>query len=425
MLRWLAQNIGNILLSIILAAVVWVIAVNEANPYTEDVFASIPIVIVNQPPDTIVYAVSATAVDVSLRMPQTVRAGLSASAISVTLDLSAVQPPPTAGQDRLGEVVLPVGVHVPDQPTVRVLNVEPAEVRFTLEPIGAAPAPVEITLVGDPPAGYEIVRTTTQPMTVTASGPASWVSQVTRAASEVGVQSVSEPVSRTVTLRALDANGQVVPNVELDPERALVTVQVRQLAGFRSDLAVKIELTGTIASGYRLAEVRVTPPNVTLIGSPSALEALPGFVETEPIDISGARADIEQEARLKLSPDVALYSGQVVRVLVKIEPIVGSLTIPSTPITIGLQTGLSARVSPESVQVILVGALPVLDTIDLERDVRVILDLSGLGVGTHLITPTVETPEGVTAQSILPATVQVTIERASRVAPTVTPTRRP
>jgi YbbR domain-containing protein len=132
---------------------------------------------------------------------------------------------------------------------------------------------------------------------------------------------------------------------------------------------------------------------------------------------------------LNLPTGVALLGQQSVRVTVKIEPIVGSLTVPSRPITVGLQAGLEARVSPETVEVILVGALPVLDSIDLERDVRVILDLSNLDIGTHQLTPKVETPEGVVAQSILPATVQVTIERAPRVTPAPsplpTPTRRP
>jgi YbbR domain-containing protein len=71
----------------------------------------------------------------------------------------------------------------------------------------------------------------------------------------------------------------------------------------------------------------------------------------------------------------------------------------------------------------------VLETIDLGRDVRVILDLSDLGIGTHQIEPRVETPEGIVARSVLPATVQVIIERAPRGTPTPTasptPTRRP
>ena len=421
MLRWLTRHIGNILLSIVLALVVWVVAVNEANPNREDTFRAIPLVFVNQPPDTIVYDLSATVVDVRLRAPESAWTSLSARVISATIDL---------GRGAPGEDLHTVDINVPDPVgrTVRVVRVEPAAISLKLEPAGSARVPVALNLIGEPPVGYKVGRLITEPSTVTVAGPASWVSQVDSASGEFSVQNARAAVSETIALTPVGANGQVVPNVRLEPDRALTTVSIEQLAGFR-DVAVKIELTGTIASGYRLVDVNVAPLTVTVFGSPAELESLQGFVETEPIDIGGARASIEKDALLTLPAGVALLGQQSVRVSVKIEPIVGSLTVPSRPITVGLQAGLAARVSPESVEVILVGALPVLDAIDLEKDVRVIIDLSGLGIGTHQLAPKVETPEGIVAQSILPATVQVTIERAPRGTPvpgiTPTPTRKP
>ncbi|HJW83636.1 MAG TPA: CdaR family protein, partial [Anaerolineae bacterium] len=371
--------------------------------------------------DTIVYDLSATTADVRLRAPESAWTSLGARVISATIDLGAQAP---------GEALHPIHVSVPDPIArlVRVVRVEPAAISVKLEPIGSAGVPVGVNLIGEPPVGYKVGRLVTQPPTVTVAGPASWVSQVDSASGEFSVQNARAPVSETIALKPVGANGQAVPNVRLEPDRALTTVSIEQLAGFR-DVAVKIELTGTIASGYRMVDVNVAPLTVTVFGSPAELESLQGFVETEPIDIGGARASIEKDALLNLPAGVALLGQQSVRVSVKIEPIVGSLTVPSRPITVGLQTGLAARVSPESVEVILVGALPVLDAIDLEKDVRVIIDLSGLGIGTHQLAPKVETPEGIVAQSILPATVQVTIERAPRGAPapgtTPTPTRKP
>lgn len=417
MLRWLARNIGNIILSIVLALVVWVVAVNEANPSREDTFRAIPVAFINQPPDTIVYNFSTTTADVRLRAPTTAWSALNARVISATVDLSGHAP---------GEELFPITINLPESigRTVRVVKVEPPAINARLEALGAASVPVKVNLIGDPPVGYRVESVTTHPATMTVTGPASWVRQVAAAGGELSVQSASAPLSQTVTLRPVDANGQLVPNVKLEPDRALLNVSIEQLAGF-GNLAVKVELTGTIASGYRLIEVNVTPPNVTVIGAPSALAALPGFVQTEHIDISGAQADIEKNALLVLPPDVALFGQQSVRVTVKIAPIEGSLTVPIRPIAIGLQNGLAARIAPESVDVILVGALPVLDSIELDKDVRVILDLSDLGIGTHQVTPRIETPDGITAQSMLPSTLQVTIERAPRGTPTPTPAPTP
>jgi len=426
MLRWLARNLWNILLSVVLAVVVWVIAVNEANPNREGAFPRVPIAFVNQPPDTIVYDVSSSTVDVTISAPEETWADLSDNVVTATVDLS--QP----------RELYPVQPGVPDaiQRLVRIVRVEPASISAKVEPRQSVSLPVEVNLVGEPARTHKIGHVAMQPPTATVTGPESWVSQVAKVTTEFSVQGLSQPISQTMALRAFDANGQVVPNVQVVPDRARLAVDFEQQAGFRN-LSVKVEMTGTQASGYRLAGVDVFPPTVTLIGSPGALEALPAFAATEPIDISGARADIEKDVPLTLPPDVALFDRQSVRVVVKVEPIVGSLTIPSQPVVIGLGPGLAARISPETVDVILEGALPVLETIDpslgsgqaLGQDVRVILDLSDLGIGTHQIEPRVETPEGVVARSVLPATVQVIVERAPRGTPTPaaspTPTRRP
>ena len=87
-----------------------------------------------------------------------------------------------------------------------------------------------------------------------------------------------------------------------------------------------------------------------------------------------------------------------------------------TPELQGLRPGLTATVSLETVEVILSGPLPMLETLEA-GDVRVVLELFDLPHGTHQIEPQVVVPEGLTAQSIIPATVQVEIF----VSPTPTP----
>jgi hypothetical protein len=80
--------------------------------------------------------------------------------------------------------------------------------------------------------------------------------------------------------------------------------------------------------------------------------------------------------------------------------------------------------------VILSGPLPLLEGLE-PNDVRVVLDLFGLLVGSHQIEPQVVVPEGIVAQNILPAALQVEImvplpaTATPTAAPTVTPTARP
>jgi YbbR domain-containing protein len=63
----------------------------------------------------------------------------------------------------------------------------------------------------------------------------------------------------------------------------------------------------------------------------------------------------------------------------------------------------------------------VLESLTL-NDVRVVLDLRDMDVGAHQVTPEVILlPSGLTAQAILPATIEVSITRT----PPPTPTARP
>jgi YbbR domain-containing protein len=70
---------------------------------------------------------------------------------------------------------------------------------------------------------------------------------------------------------------------------------------------------------------------------------------------------------------------------------------------------LNAQVSPATVDVIVSGPLPLLDTLT-RQDVRVTVDLSGLEAGTHQIFAKVEVLiADVVVESILPNTIEVVI----------------
>ena len=61
----------------------------------------------------------------------------------------------------------------------------------------------------------------------------------------------------------------------------------------------------------------------------------------------------------------------------------------------------------------LFGALSVLEDLDQE-DVRIFVNLTDLGVGTHLVTPQEEIlPEGIVVDAIAPDTIQVVISESS------------
>jgi len=99
----------------------------------------------------------------------------------------------------------------------------------------------------------------------------------------------------------------------------------------------------------------------------------------------------------------------------------GNLKIIRLVETIGVLPELEVRVAPDSVDVILFGPLPVLDALT-ETDVRVVIELTGLEVGIHQLTPQVVIlPERIQAEAVSPGTIEVEILEAEQATQTPTP----
>lgn len=85
-------------------------------------------------------------------------------------------------------------------------------------------------------------------------------------------------------------------------------------------MKVRADLAGEPAPGYRVASVEVVPPRVTVTGARREVLRL-GEAVTEPIDVSGAQAPVEREARIVLGAQNAwVEEPSRVRVRVEIRP---------------------------------------------------------------------------------------------------------
>jgi YbbR domain-containing protein len=216
----------------------------------------------------------------------------------------------------------------------------------------------------------------------------------------------------------VDSDGQVVQGVSFSPESLTVYQTISQAVGYR-DVAVKVVLVegSQPAEGYRVSNISVTPLVVTIQAeNPELVNQLPGYVETYPIDISGANDDIEIRVTLNLPEGITLLGDQTVVVQIGIAAYEGSLTVTLPVEADNLVVGLQAAVSPEEVDVILAGPEPILAAL-LEGDVRAYVDLTDLETGSHQVEVQVEIlREELSVESIIPASVEVSIS----VAPTPT-----
>lgn len=410
-LRWLISNLSTMLLAAALAVVVWISAVTAANPNVER-SRSVPLDIVGLDPDMLVVGSVPTQVRVTLEAPTSVMDSMSASenAVQVWVDVSGLEP---------GTHDLEVQVLINDSfRPVRRGSVVPDIVSVSLESLLTRTYPVSIELTGEPTVGYQKGTLRYEPSSVTISGASSLVNQVEEVQASMDISGAIETIERDVALVAVDQNGEPVSGVSITPVEVRVTQPVFLQGGY-NNVIVRVVTTGQPANGYKLSNITVSPLNVVVFSSdPQLVNDLPGYVETEPVDLTDAEDDIDIYVVINLPDEVSVVGDQFVLVRVSIAAIEGSLTV-SIPVTpVGLLPIHTALVSPENVDVILSGPVPILDTLTPD-DIRVVVDVSDLELGTYQLEPLVDVlPDRIEVEAVLPSTVAVEI----LIAPTPTPT---
>jgi YbbR domain-containing protein len=416
MIRWLLENLGLMLLALVMSVVVWVAAQWESNPILEQEFEQpIPVEVRNLSSGTYLRDGWQQEVEVRLRAPESVWDRLSIADVSAVLNLS-----PNLTPLEPGEYDVEVQVSVDAEPAL-LLEIEPRFLRVELEAIRERTVPVTVEIRGEPELGYE-ARDAVYTDTVKVRGPASQVDQVTQAVTSVSIRGLRETWDGLApSLNPVDAEGNRVNGVTLDPEQIQVSVPIRPLPNVK-EMSVTWTQVGQPAEGYHVTNIGIDPPVVRVRGPVFILDDLTGFLTTVPISVEGRTDDVIERVPLELPPGIAMFDPKepAVQVTIEIEPYIDSVAVTSTVAFQGLRPGLVARASPEVVEVILSGPRPRLSTL-LPEDVRVIVDLSDLRLGDEgQLEPIVVPPEGITVGTIIPSVIQVQIEREPP--PTLTPT---
>jgi len=414
-MRSFAKNLRTFLLALALGISVWVSAVSGADPNDVRTYPDpIPLKVVGQDPSLVLTSDIPPTVQVTLRAPRSVWEVLTTQkdSIQATLDLSGLS---------AGEHIQPIQLTISERPYQLILA-NPTDVTVNLESLESQTFPVVLSLSGQPAAGYQAGDATMDLTEVAISGPDSLVGKVARARVLINLDGMRETIDESLPIEIVDAENIPLQGLTINPQSVRVTIPIIQQGGYR-DVAVKVIVQGQQAAGYRIENISVFPPVVTVFAEePSLVNELPGVVETQPLDLQDRNEDISTRLSLNLPENITLVGAQTVQVHVSISPIQTSVTLLNQPINVnGLSEGLAAQVFPQAVDVIISGPVPVLEAIS-SQDITVSVDVNELEIGVYQLTPQVDTlVENVSVESILPGTVEVVIALPSTPTPTAFP----
>ena len=413
-MRWLVRNWHLKLGAVALATILYTGFVYSGT-FTERTFPGVPIRDIGQPTGTFLTPQQLGTVDIRYRATATVAP--TAETFDVTVDLSDYD------LGRSGEPqAMPIVVTSLNH-DVTVLGFNPTTVSVTIDPREERRIPVQVE-IGQAPEGLIIGRPRLSVRNVTAIGPASVLDQVDHARVVVRIDQSGVAISNQFQLEAVDVRGAVIgptQGVSLTPETVTVQIDVTP-AETTKVVAVRPDVTGTPGVGFAIGAVAVDPPTVTLRGTPEALAPITE-VDTQAISIAGLTAEGTFEPELVIPAGVRLgtvaATTTTVTVTVTVEPTDASRTFLVGAACANAPQGAACLPQTDQLAVTLSGPGAALEALSANQ-LTLILDVAGLGPGTHQVTPAVPPlPDGVELVGISPGTVGVIIE------PAATPTPSP
>jgi YbbR domain-containing protein len=400
-MRWLGSNLTSLILSLLLAFVIWISAVTSANPNLEAEI-TIPLEVRQQASDIAITDPVPETIDLKILAPESIIQLLEEdNPLVAYINLIDIE----AGTYRFT-----IQIDIPDELNpIRILEQNPEKVELKLSNLISRLLPISVQVAGEPAIGYQTSGLSWEGSSVTVTGQETSVQEVITVVGSLDISGATGSIVRSVDLEARNGSGEVVEGIILDPESVQVSQSISLQGGYRN-LAVNVTTVGVVEPGYRFTSITPAPPTVMVFSEdPQLVESLPGYVNTTPLNLNGVDDYLETILELDLPEGVTVVGDPTVLVQVNVTALETSLVITREIEVIGLRPGLEAQVSPEQVSVRVSGPVPVLENLTL-RDIRVVVDLADLGVGIHTLTPTVEIlPAEIIWEDVSPTTVEVVI----------------
>lgn len=272
----LTRNIGLKILSIILAAILWLVITNAEDPVTTKFFDNIPVTVLNgdelKKIGQVYDVIEGETIDFTISARRSVKENLTSSDFRVTADLANLSDLNTVTIKitcpRYGDRVTITNV---SNQVMKIEREEVAEDRFS----------VNVKIKGEPSDNYYVYeKSVTRLLSV--SGPKSKIEKIDQIVVEVDVTGMAKSFAIDEKPKALDEKGEVIENLKFGVDT--VTAEIKMYPTKVIDL--KIIPTGQPINGYVMTTPDYEPKTITVAGTASALKKIDQLMIEENIDVA-------------------------------------------------------------------------------------------------------------------------------------------
>lgn len=284
----LTRNIGLKTLSLILAALLWLIITNLENPYMKLSYA-LPVQILNE--DVItkldkVYDIKDGAnVNITVSARRKIAEKLTKDDFKATVDFS-----------NLSELnTIKIDISCPRYGnSVSIIAGNNETMKIALEDLVEKPFKVNVTQKGEPAQGYYVYQKTASTL-LRVSGPKSKIDLIDQIVVEVNVTDEQGSFRIREKPKALDAKGNVIDPTHLQFSESGVYVEIDMYKTKKINLNVVTK--GEPADGFIISKIEYEPKSIVIAAPDDVLQDINNLTVEE--DIAGAESAIEKEIKLQ------------------------------------------------------------------------------------------------------------------------------
>jgi len=393
-----SQRTITIIISIIIAIVLWTYVIKEVNPTTQETIPNVPVQLLNTQ--------SLTARELAIKgdaeyTVDVVVEGKRADIIKVSAE-EIIAEADLFGWSK-GENYVPVNVRVPEP--LDIVEVKSSKIPVTIEDLVALSKPVVVIYRGQMPVNSEEGAVEINPPEIEVTGAKSEVETVTQVQVVVDISDLSAE-GETVQGTAIPVNyaGVAVENVKLSSNYVDVFARIFSL----KEVPLIVNVTGEIAEGYGAQlDVRDT---ILIKGSKDKLKEIES-ISAAPLDISGITSESVVTLSIELPEGIEFARGyETTRARIIIDEISSKVFSYSADKILleGLTKGKSVNTNAAVLEVTVTGNK---DTVDALTEDQLILyiDVKDAVAGTQTVKVMVSYEVPLHSVLVNPQEIEITV----------------
>jgi len=340
----MTRNIGLKILSIVLAAFLWLIITNVDDPIIERDFTNIPVKIINKEAveslDLVYDIVEGETIDFSFAARRSIADKLSSTDFTVTADFS-----------KLSDVnAVSIEIEPPDGEDITITDGLYQVMKVNLEELVEKNFKVNVVQEGTPEEGYYVYEKSANTI-IKVSGPKTKIESIAQIVAEVDVSGMAGTFKTPEQPKALDEEGNVIDDSNLEFSTQWITITMNMYKTKMIDLL--IDTSGHPATGYVMTGMDYEPKTIEVAGEDKDLQVIQSLTVTE--DLADAAENIEKEVNIEDQlPDGLILVGdnKTATVNIGIEKAATKEFLISTD-------QIEIRNKPADLEAVFVGILPV------------------------------------------------------------------